>query len=48
VLGLLVGQTWITEHPQAVSGIGAAIAVLNLGLRMISGQSLTFSSDPQR
>jgi hypothetical protein len=36
VLGLLQGQEWIADHPQAVSIVGMAIGGINIALRWLT------------
>ncbi len=43
VLGLLQGQEWIADHPQAVSIVAMAIGGLNIVLRWLTDRPVVLS-----
>lgn len=44
VLGLLQGQEWIADHPQAVSIVAMAIGGINIALRWLTDRPVVMSS----
>lgn len=45
ILGLLAGNDLIAQHPQVVAAIASSVAAINVLLRFLTSDALSFWSD---